>query len=298
MKEQKYCSELLHEEIDGWVRDAVKNSDKPFFAYYASPWPHAPVAAGDAFKGKTGLGTYGDCIAEFDFYLGELFNTLEELGELDNTIIMFTSDNGPALEGSTAELRGGKGSAYEGGQKMPFLMRWDNNPQLFSAGSERTQSAASVDIFPTLLDLCGISYGEDNLTSHLPEDRIYDGRSMLPLIKDDTAVHTADNPILYMKNGDVHAVQYSVPVSALWEAGDDYAVTDGKEYVSFKYFPDESNDNPGFKGLSRKGYLYLLTDDGGENYNRAEVYPTVAAEMKKVLNDAAEDLKNNRRGIK
>ena len=115
LKDQKDATKFIHEEITEWITDKVTNSDEPFFAYYASPWPHAPLFVGDEFKGETGMGTYADCVTEFDYYLGELFSTLEELGELDNTIIIFTSDNGPALQGSTNELRGGKYLAYEGG---------------------------------------------------------------------------------------------------------------------------------------------------------------------------------------
>ena len=103
------------------------------------------------------MGTYVDCLTEFDTYLGELFNTMEELGVLDDTIIIFTSDNGPALEGSVGDLRGGKYLAYEGGQKVPFMIRWDNNGGLFKKGETRTESATSTDFFPTLIEMCGIT---------------------------------------------------------------------------------------------------------------------------------------------
>ena len=125
LKDQSNATKWINEEITNWITEKAKG-DSPFFACYTSPWPHAPVYVGDEFKGSTGMGTYVDCINEFDYYLGQLFDTMEELGVLENTIIVFTSDNGPALEGSTNNLRGGKYLAYEGGQKVPFMIRWDN----------------------------------------------------------------------------------------------------------------------------------------------------------------------------
>ena len=127
LKDQSNATKWIYEELNSWITDTVKNSDQPFFAYYATPWPHAPVFVGDEFKGASGMGTYVDCVTEFDYYLGQLFDSLEELGVMDDTIIIFTSDNGPALEGSVNDLRGGKYLAYEGGQKVPFLIRWGNN---------------------------------------------------------------------------------------------------------------------------------------------------------------------------
>ena len=286
MKDQSPVSRMLHEEIDQWVRDAVQETRQPFFAYYASPWPHAPLFVSDEFKGKTGLGDYGDCIAEFDYYLGELLHTLEELGVLDDTIILFTSDNGPVREGSTNELTGSKGMVYEGGHKVPFLLRWGNNPGLFEPGETRLQSATSVDLFPTLLEFCGIN--------SIPRDRIYDGLSMLPLIENDAVIHTKEHPILYMKSGKLRALQYNVPTAQL---GKDYPVLHDNDTVAFKYFKEEENDNPEFFHKMRTNWLHILTDDSGEHYNRAGVYPQIAEEMSERLDEIANDFQANHRGI-
>ena len=115
---------------------------------------------------------YVDCVTEFDYYLGKLFDTLEELGVMDNTIIVFTSDNGPALQGSTGDLRGGKYLAYEGGQKVPFMIRWGNNGGLFKAGSTYDESATLVDLFPTLVEMCGITGNGGTEKNYLPADRV------------------------------------------------------------------------------------------------------------------------------
>lgn len=299
-KDQSPASAWVHESINSWITDKVTNSDKPFFAYYATPWPHAPVFAGDDFDGTSGLGTYVDCITEFDYYLGELFNTLEELDALDDTIIVFTSDNGPALEGSTGELRGGKYLAYEAGQKVPFMIKWNNNGGIWEAGTSRSQSATLVDLFPTLIDLCNIT-GNGGTKSYLPSDRTIDGISMLPVLKDDTVIHTKDSPILYMKREKLKAIQYTVTAEELLSQSEyadyEYPVLKENEYITFKYFRKMQNDNPAFFDKTRKNWLYMLTDDKGENYNRQSTYPTVAEEMNEKMTEIMNGFKDNRRGI-
>lgn len=298
-KDQSKLTEWIHGEITDWITETVTKNEGPFFAYYASPWPHGPVFAGDDFDGTSGMGTYVDCVTEFDSYLGQLFNTLEELGVLEDTIIVFTSDNGPALEGSVGELRGGKYLAYEGGQKVPFMIRWDNNNGLFESGANRYQSATLVDMFPTLIELCGITNeGKQNV---LPADREIDGVSILPVISDDSVVHTKDHPILHMKREDIKAIQYTVSTDSVKAAPEyadyNYAVLNDNEYITFKYFDKIQNDNSAFWDKNRKNWLHILTDDVGENYNRTSVYPTVSDEMAEVLKSIQKGFKDNRRGI-
>ena len=295
LKDQSNATEWIHEEITEWITDQVKSGEN-FFAYYTSPWPHAPIYAGNNFDGTTGMGTYADCVTEFDYYLGELFGTLEDLGVLEDTIIIFTSDNGPALEGSTDNLRGGKYLAYEGGQKVPFMIRWDNaDGALGEAGTERKQSATLVDLFPTLIELCGItSEGKKNV---LPADRELDGISMASLLKNDSVIHTEQHPILHMKREDVKAIQYTVETDAVIDFYKyDYDVLTTNDYVTFKYFKRIQNDNSAFFDKFRKNWLHILTDDEGENYNRSSVYPEIADYSKDLLDSVMKDFKDNRRG--
>ncbi len=299
LKDQSNATKWIHEEISAWIADKTENSDAPFFAYYTTPWPHAPVYVGDEFKGTSGMGTYVDCITEFDYYLGELFKQLENAGELDNTIIVFTSDNGPALEGSTGILRGGKYLAYEGGQKVPFMLRWDNNGGMFEKGGTRTQSATLVDLFPTLIEMCGITDTNGN-TSPMPTDRVIDGVSMTGLIKNNDVIHTSDVPILHMKRRKIKAIQYTVPTAEITARDEyknyDYNVLKDNEYITFKYFNNIQNDNSAFFDKFRKNWLHILTDDAGENYNRTPVYPEIASEMNDRLNAIQSDFKSNPRG--
>lgn len=299
LKDQSQATKWIHDEITAWVTEQAQ-SDSPFLAYYTSPWPHAPVYAGDDFDGVSGMGTYVDCVTEFDTYLGELFNTMEELGVLEDTIIVFTSDNGPALEGSTADLRGGKYLAYEGGQKVPFMIRWDNDDgALGDKTTARTQSATLVDLYPTLVELCGITGKGGTVENYLPEDRIIDGVSMASLLKNDDVIHTKEHPILHMKREDIKAIQYTVSTESVLEQYPDYDydVLTNNEYITFKYFDKIQNDNSAFFDKYRKNWLHILTDDHGENYNRTPVYPEIADEFHERLDEIQQDFKENRRGI-
>ena len=246
------------------------------------------------------MGTYVDCVTEFDTYLGQLFDTMEELGVLEDTIIVFTSDNGPALEGSVNELRGGKYLAYEGGQKVPFMIRWDNaDGALGETGTMRTQSATLVDLYPTLVSLCGIT-GENGKADYLPADRVIDGVSITSLLKEDSVIHTKEHPILHMKREDIKAIQYTVPTADVREQYPDYTydVLTDNEYITFKYFDRIQNDNSAFFDKYRKNWLHILTDDPGENYNRTPVYPEISEEFHDKLDEIQKDFKENRRGIR
>lgn len=300
LTDQSKATEWINEEMFSWLDNQMAASDDPFFLYYASPWPHAPVYAGDDFDGKTGMGTYADCITEVDYYLGLLFDKLEKAGELDDTIILFTSDNGPALEGSTGLLRGGKYLAYEGGQKVPFAIRWGNG-KLWEPGSVRSESATLVDVFPTLIDLCGIR-GQNGEDSYLPADRVLDGVSMLPTLQRDEVIHTPDKPILYMKREKLKAIQYTVSTGELLSGaeytGYDYKVLQENENIDFKYYQSIQNDNSAFFDKFRKNWLHILSDDIGENYNRSSVYPTVAKAMSDKMDEITDDLHRNRRGTR
>ena len=297
LKDQSMATKWIHDEITAWITEKAQ-ANEPFLAYYASPWPHGPVYAGDDFDGTTGMGTYVDCVTEFDHYLGLLFDTMEELGVLENTIIVFTSDNGPALEGSVADLRGGKYLAYEGGQKVPFMIRWDNaNGALGEIGTERNSSAVLVDLYPTLIELAGIT-GNGGEKNYLPTSRTIDGISMASLLKNDTVIHTCEHPILHMKREKLKAIQYTMPTSEVKALYPDYTYDVlNNDYVTFKYFEKIQNDNSAFWDKNRKNWLHILTDDYAENYNRTPVYPEIAEQYKEKMHEIMENFKENRRGI-
>ncbi len=150
------------------------NHDQPFFVYVAHSMPHVPLFRGREFRDRSLRGLYGDVIEEIDHHTGRILDTLEQLGIDGNTLVVFTSDNGPWAgygidAGSAGLLRGSKGTVYEGGIRVPAIMRW---PGRIPAGSVTSEIASIMDIFPTLARLAG---GEP------PRDRTIDGRDLRPL---------------------------------------------------------------------------------------------------------------------
>ncbi|MDP3069333.1 MAG: sulfatase [Opitutaceae bacterium] len=151
-----------------------RNKAQPFFFYLAHPMPHVPLYVSDKFKGKSQQGLYGDVIMEIDWSVGEVLRTLEKHGLAQDTLVIFTSDNGPWLSygnhaGSAGPLREGKGTAWEGGTRVPCLMRW---PGRLPAGIVSDDFVMTIDLLPTLARLTG---------AKLPELPI-DGLDVWPLL--------------------------------------------------------------------------------------------------------------------
>jgi arylsulfatase A-like enzyme len=164
---------IFNDRAEAFVREMAA-ADQPFFLYLAHPLPHVPLGAGPDFAGSTGAGLYADTLAEIDDGIGRLLNALEETGLDDDTLLVFTSDNGPWLSygdhaGTTGGLREGKGTTFEGGVRVPFLARW---PGVIPAGRVVDTPAMSIDVLPTIAELCG---------TRLPE-RPIDGASIAGLL--------------------------------------------------------------------------------------------------------------------
>ncbi len=165
------------------IRFITANTDKPFFLYMPHTMPHVPLFASPGFKGKSARGLYGDVIEEMDWSVGEICKTLKTLGLDENTLVIYTSDNGPWLSkgkngGCAKPLRGGKFQTFEGGMREPTVMRWTGT---IPAGTVCKEVASTIDILPTVAKLAG---------AKLPEVTI-DGKDILPLM---TAVAGAKSP--------------------------------------------------------------------------------------------------------
>lgn len=157
------------------IRFIKQHRDQPFFVYLAHAMPHVYLHVSEKFRGKSERGLYGDVIMEIDWSVGQIRSTLEQLGIDDNTLIVFTSDNGPWLGygidgGSAGPLRDGKGSEYEGGMRVPAIFWW---PGKIPATHTTSEIAANMDLLPTFAELAGVS---------LASDRKIDGRSLWPLL--------------------------------------------------------------------------------------------------------------------
>ena len=167
------------------VRFIEKNKDKPFFLYVPHPMVHVPLYVSDKFKGKSKAGLFGDVMMEIDWSVGQILETLRKHQLDQNTLVIFTSDNGPWLNygdhaGSAGPLREGKGTMFDGGCRESALMWW---PGTIPAGSECTTPAMTIDLLPTVAELIG---------ARLPNHPI-DGKSIVKLLKgtSDTSPHEA-----------------------------------------------------------------------------------------------------------
>ena len=166
------------------VKFITENKDKPFFLYLPHAMVHLPLHASKDFLGKSKNGRYGDAVEELDWSTGVILKTLKDLKLDDNTLVIFTSDNGSNGRhgGSNAPLRGHKGQTLEGGQRVPCVMRW---PGKIPAGKTCDALTSTIDILPTFAKLAG---------TKAPQDRIIDGRDIMPLMsgtKDAKSPHEA-----------------------------------------------------------------------------------------------------------
>lgn len=168
---------LLTERYTDFGINFINNleKDQPFFFYLAHSMPHVPIFASEKFKGKSKANVYGDVIEEIDFNVGRLVETLKEKGVFDNTLIIYTSDNGPWLNfgshaGSSGELRGGKFDVFEGGYRVPCVISW---PDVIAENTIIDQLVSTIDLLPTV---CAITDAE------LPKNKI-DGISVLDAFK-------------------------------------------------------------------------------------------------------------------
>jgi uncharacterized sulfatase len=152
-----------------------RNRERPFFLYLPHAMPHKPLAASDDFyTPQTPGDLYSDAVRELDWSVGRILGRLRELGLDKNTLVIFTSDNGPTFGGSTAGLRGMKGSTYDGGIRVPAIAWW---PGRIPPGRVTGEIAASVDVFPTIIETAG---------GKLPQGRKIDGANLLPLMTGQT----------------------------------------------------------------------------------------------------------------
>lgn len=250
-----------------------RNRGNPFFVYLAHPLPHVPLASSDAFRGKSEQGLYGDVMMDIDWSVGEIISTLEELDLDRNTLVIFTSDNGPWLNygnhaGSTGGLREGKGTTFEGGQRVPCIMWWKG---IIPEGTVCNRLVSGMDILPTLAEVTGAA---------LPE-RVIDGVSILPLMKGDKNANPRESFYYYYRRNNLEAV-----TDGTWKLVFPHH---GRTYEGFL----PGNDGqPGGAEENRwnEGGLYDLRRDPGERYNVYELYPDVVARLEKMADAARDDL--------
>jgi len=159
-----------------------RNRDRPFFLYLAHPMPHVPLFVSDKHRGKSEQGLYGDVISEIDWSVGQILEALERHGLEEDTLVIFTADNGPWLSygnhaGSARPLREGKGTTWEGGIREPMFVKW---PGVVKPGTTCDTPVISTDFFPTILEMAG---------AKRPPGKTLDGESIVPLLKGQTTLN-------------------------------------------------------------------------------------------------------------
>jgi arylsulfatase A len=168
-------SRIVERYTDEAVKFITESKDKPFLLYLPHTAIHTPIFPGEKFRGKSNNGQVGDWIEELDWSTGRVLETLRELKLAENTLVIFTSDNGPWLikgkdSGSAGALRGGKGSTWEGGMRVPTIAWW---PGKITPSTSVDTVAGTIDLLPTAVVLAG---------GTVPDQPLIDGRDISPLL--------------------------------------------------------------------------------------------------------------------
>ncbi len=226
-------------------------SDKPFFLYVAPTAPHVPLRPGPAFAGRSDAGAYADSVEELDWTVGQISAAVKAAGKDRDTIIIFTSDNGPWWEGSAGNRRGNKGGSFEGGYAVPLAVRWPGN---IRPGVHSSAIAMNIDFLPTLAKLAGAA---------LPASEALDGRDIWALFEG--SPKSPHETLLFFANDQIAAIrnqQYRLVVSAY--------------YLTY------------FAPLEKAGYplLFDMAADPGERFSVAGRHPEIVKSLKAELEAA------------
>ena len=241
-------------------RFIMANKDNPFFLYLPHTAVHGPLTPGAKFKGKSQDGPYGDWVQEIDWSMGKLFRVLEETGIDDNTLVLFTSDNGSAREkqGSNLPLRGRKGRTDEGGMRVPCIVRW---PGKIPAGISSGAITCTMDLLPTMARLAG---------GKAPSDRVIDGKDIWPILSGKNVDADPRDAFFYYQMDQLQAVRSG----------------DWKLFLAM----DSKKRNWGKPEGSTVLKLFNLAKDIHEDNNVASGNPGVVKRLIAFAEEAREDL--------
>ncbi len=264
---------LTTEYTNRAVRFIEQHKNERFFLYLPHSMVHIPLGVSEKFRGKSRQGMYGDVMMEVDWSIGEIMKALERNGLDKNTLVIFTSDNGPWLNfgnhaGTTGGLREGKGTIWEGGQRVPCIMRW---PGVIPEGEICNQMASSIDILPTLAAITG---------AQLPALRI-DGVNILPLMLGDKTAAPRHDFYYYYEVNSLEGVQHDY-----WKL---VLPHKGRTYRNMKPGTDGWPGPTGTETVNPT-QLYDLRRDPGEWYDVAAYYPEKVKELEALAEKARQDL--------
>lgn len=266
-------SKLTTEYTERAVNFIKKNKDNKFFLYLPHTMVHVPIYVSKKFDGKSGAGLYGDTVLEIDWSVGEILNTLKETGLCDNTLVVFTSDNGPWLiygnhGGSAGPLRCGKGTTFEGGMRVPCIA-W--SPQFIPSGKICNEVSATFDFYPTFTKLANADY---------PKTVFRDGKNIWNLmVKQET--NSPHSFFLYYLHDELQAIR-----QGRW-----------KLHLPHKYqnldFPGNDGKRGKYKEEKIDLSLFDLQNDISEQTNLADEYPKLVERLKNIALRYDKDLKAN-----
>jgi arylsulfatase A-like enzyme len=253
------------------VRFIESNRERPFFLYVPHAMPHVPLFVSDKFRGKSDRGLFGDVIMEIDWSVGQILAALDRHGVADNTLVIFTSDNGPWLSygnhaGSAGPLREGKGTTFEGGVRVPCVMRW---PGKIPAGSVCREPAMTIDLLPTLARLAA---------AELP-DRPIDGRDISALLADPTHAKSPHDALYFYWGQELQAIR-----SGRWKLHFPHA------YRSLTGEPGADGKPGPYAERNIELSLFDLETDIGELTSVAAEHPEVVERLKELAERVRDDL--------
>ena len=249
-----------------------RNAEKPFFLYVPHSMAHIPLGVSDKFRGKSEQGTYGDVMMEIDWSVGEIEKALQENGIVENTVFIFTTDNGPWLNfgnhaGSAGGLREGKTTSWEGGQRVPFIVKW---PAQVPPGTICNKLGCAIDILPTFAEIA---------EAPLPELKI-DGTSLVELWKGDTDAAPRETILYYYGKNNLNGVRkgnWKLVLPHTWQS---YHTRPGMD----------GNGGPRIRMVVEEPELYNMMRDPGEQYNVIEYHPEIAEELMEIVKAARAEL--------
>ncbi len=277
--EQDKLTHLFTEEA---VKFITVNKDHPFFLYLPHVAVHGPIQPGAAFKGKSKNGVYGDWVEEVDWSVGRVLETLRQLKLDQNTLVLFTSDNGGTGKScSNAPLRGKKGSTWEGGVRVPAIVWW---PGTITAGSVSDAVMSGMDVLPTAVGLAG---------GNVPTGRKIDGLDIWPVLSGQST-GSPHEALYYFLWGSLEAVR-----SGPWKL----AIADQKDAGEGGESPgtDSADESDAKKNKGKKDKesvvastetprLYNLDNDIGETTDVAAQHPDVVKRLQELITKMAADL--------
>lgn len=277
LSDQAKLTTLYTEKAIAFIEN---HKSEPFFLYLPHSMVHVPLAVSEKFRGKSGKGLFADVMMELDWSVGEILRTLKDNGLDENTLVIFTSDNGPWLSfgnhaGSAEPLREGKGTMWEGGPRVSTLMRW---PAVIAAGVDCNQLASTIDILPTLAEITAAG---------LPEQEI-DGISILPLLREEKGVRPR-NQFCYYYGGELIAVRKDA-----WKLVFPHTYRTMEGMAAGK----DGYPAPYGKNMLAEMELYNLESDIGEGMNLSAQYPEIVETLAKLADSVRGQLGDRLRNIK